>query len=266
MNYIKDNKAAWEAAFDNRSGDYAKDLLSRLKNEENPYFDTDLYTILNQYDLKDKTIAQYCTNNGRELLQLSLKGVKKAIGFDIAENMVNYANDIAQKLNAPAQFIQTDILTIDARFHDTFDLGLITVGALCWFKDLNAFLKVVKDTCKENAILIINETHPFGLMLATEAEDAYDENHPKRLTYNYFGHTVWQEHGMGYMSDKKTATTFTSYSHTLSDIFSSLIKNDFIIQDFKEYDYCAANLFTHLNHQGIPLLMTLVAKKAQKNP
>ncbi len=264
MDYIKNNKAAWEESFKNRSGDYACDLIKDLKTKENPFFHNDLYTLLSNYDLTNKSIAQYCSNNGRELLQLSLKGFKEAIGFDIAENMVDYANEIAKELPLPAQFIQTDILAIDQKYQNTFDFGLITVGALCWFKDLNAFFKSVAATCKDQATLVINETHPLTLMLATKDEKAYDENNPKRLAYSYFANTVWQEQSMTYMSDKHTSATFTSYSHTLSDIFNALIANEFTIKTFKEYDYCSANLFTHINHQGVPLLMTIVAEKISR--
>ena len=262
MSYIKGNKNAWEQAFEMRQGDYAKDITTALKNEANPFLDANFYTVLKSHDFKDKTIAQFCTNNGRELLQLSRLNIKQSIGFELAANMVEYANSIAQAMQLPATFIQTDILEINDTYASMFDYGLITVGALCWFKDLNAFFKQIFKTLKPHATLFIHESHPFGLMLAAQSEESFNPKNPKQLVYDYFGNIEWQENSMGYMTDKKTSeAVFTSFSHTLSDIFEALINQGFNMRYFKEYDYCVANLFTHLDHQGIPLSMIISAEK-----
>ena len=261
MSYINENKKAWEKAFDHRSGHYSEDLIEKLKEHKQPFFHQDFFDIISSHNLKEKTIGQFCTNNGRELLQLSTMGVDKAIGFDLAQNMVDYANDIASTLNLPAKFIQTNILEIDRMYNSYFDYGLITVGAMCWFKDLNTFFKKVTDTLKPSATLFIHESHPFELMLATPYEDDYIESYPKALVYDYFSKKVWEEHGMGYMSEEKLENTFTSFSHSLSDVFTALINNGFEIILFKEFDYCIGNILNHLDHQGIPLSMAIVATK-----
>jgi len=262
MNYIKGNKQAWEHAFTHRSGEYAKDLAERLKNEENPFFHDNFHNVLKPYDFNGKSIAQFCSNNGRELLQLALRGVSKAVGFELAENMVDYGNRMAQALNVNATFVGTDILAIDEAYDAQFDYGLITVGAMCWFEDLNHFFKKVSQTLKKGATLFIHEAHPFELMLATKYEPAFDADDPKRLAYDYFGKTVWKEHGMGYMSETSSdENVFTSFSHTLSDIFNAMKQNGLSVERFEEYDYCVGNILDHLDHEGLPLSMIIVAKK-----
>lgn len=262
MDYTKGNKKAWESAFDHRSGEYAKDLLERLNANDNPFLHQDFLSVIKAYDLKNQTIVQFCTNNGRELMQLSMMGVHKAVGFDIAENMVDYANDAAKKLNLPTTFIQADILQLDSLYDTMFDYGFITVGALCWFEDLNHFFRKVVKTLKPNATLFIHEAHPFELMFATKGEEQYVQSDPKRIVYDYFGKTIWKESGMGYMSDTlKKDTVFTSFSHTLSDVFSAMIANGLSITQYQEFDYCVGNLFDHIDHQGLPLSMIIVAKK-----
>ncbi len=262
MDYIKSNKQAWENAFDNRSGKYALDLKRRLKEATNPFFYKDFYDVLEQYDFKDKNIVQFCSNNGRELLQVATKGVNKAVGFELAKNMVTYGNEVAKDLSLNATFIEQDILTIDDAYNNQFDYGLITVGALCWFKDLNLFFNKVANTLKEGATLFIHESHPFENILATKDEPAYDKLNSKKITYNYFGKTVWEENSMGYMSDTSSNDhVFTSFSHTLTDIFKAMIDNGLMIQQFKEHDYCVGNILTHLDHEGLPLSMIVVASK-----
>jgi outer membrane protein W len=50
------------------------------------------------FDLKGKTIAQFCCNNERELLSLYKMGAVYGVGFDIAENQISFANMTAKKL------------------------------------------------------------------------------------------------------------------------------------------------------------------------
>ena len=86
MNYIETNKAAWEEAFDNRKQNWGDDNHIRLKNEKYAFFDTDMKELVASLDVKGKNIAQFCCNNGRELLSLVYDGeAASGTGFDIAE-------------------------------------------------------------------------------------------------------------------------------------------------------------------------------------
>lgn len=262
MSYIDDNKKAWEQAFMHRSGAYAKDLTKRLELNDVSFFHKDFLEELNAYPFENKNVAQFCCNNGRELLELSKRNINQGIGFDIAKNMVENANDIATNLTLPAKFIETNILKLESKYNGFFDYGLITVGVLCWFKDLNEFFKKVSQSLKTNGRLFIHESHPFGNMLATKEEPKYDASNHKLLVYDYFGNTVWKDQEMGYMSGSlKTESVFTSYAHTLSDIFAAMHKNHLTLTVFKEHGYCVGNIFNHLDHQGLPLSMIMVAKK-----
>lgn len=67
MDYISSNKEAWEEAFEKRSEGWGEDIIYRLKNEGIPFIEKVLADELNNYDFLNKTIAQFCCNNGREL-------------------------------------------------------------------------------------------------------------------------------------------------------------------------------------------------------
>jgi len=262
MSYIDHNKKAWEKAFEEKDGEYAKDMILILKNEDHPYLGKPMITFLDQEDLKNKVIGQFCTNNGRELLSIAKRGVKEAIGFDIAKNMVEYGNLAANKLNLPVTFYERNILEIEDTFNNRFDYLVITVGAFCWFNDLNPFFKVVSRVLKQHGKLIIHEAHPVVNLLATKDEPAYKEDHEKEIVYDYFKSEPWETGSMGYMTDKKSISVkFFSFSHTLSHIFNSMIRNQLKIISFNEFDLCIANLVPHLNHQGIPLSYFLIATK-----
>lgn len=123
-------------------------------------------------DTKGKTIGQFCCNNGRELLSLVKCGkAEKGIGFDIAENQVAFANQKANELNVNCEFVAANIYDIGQEYEAMFDVVIITIDELCWFKDLRRFFEVVSKCMKPGATIIINEQHPCTNMIAAEGEE-----------------------------------------------------------------------------------------------
>lgn len=264
MNFNELNKMAWEEAFENRKAGWGEDIARRIRNEAHPFLVKEMIDVLSQYDLKGKTIAQFCCNNGRELLSLYKMGAEYGVGFDIAENQAAFANMTAQELEMNCTFIATDILKIDERFYNAFDYIFITIGALTWFNDLNAFFKKVYDCLKAGGHLFINEQHPVIDMLAAQGEHNYDPSTPERLVNSYFRNEPWVEgDGMGYMSDssKEYKKTFYSFSHSVSEILNAIVQSGMQVKKMQEYDYDISGSFAHLNHKGIPLSYILVCKK-----
>ena len=144
-NYIKANKAAWEEAFDNRKYNWGENDYLKLKSEPFAFFDKDMLKKLKSMDFKGSTVAQFCCNNGRELLSLVLNGgVKQGIGFDIAENILGQAKQQAEKAGINnCEFVNCNILDISSEYQNKFDFILITLGAVCCFKDLNLLFEKI---------------------------------------------------------------------------------------------------------------------------
>ena len=144
--YIEGNKAAWEEAFANRDESWGADITERIQKEDYPFFEKEMADILRSIDMEGKTVGQFCCNNGRELLSLVKCGkAAKGIGFDIAENQVAFANEKARELNLPCTFEAVNVYDIDDKFKEQFDIVIITVGAICWFDDLNRFLRLLQN-------------------------------------------------------------------------------------------------------------------------
>jgi ubiquinone/menaquinone biosynthesis C-methylase UbiE len=263
MDYIVSNKETWEEAFNHRSKGWGEDIIYRLKNEEFPFIEKALADELNNYDFANKTIAQFCCNNGRELLSIMKFGAFCGIGFDIAENMVSFANNTAEELEVNCTFIATDVLKIDEQFHNKFDYIFITIGALTWFQDLSKFFQKVSLCLKQGGTLIINEMHPVANMLGTSGEENYDEEAPEKIVNSYFRKEPWIENsGMGYMTSKSyESKTFYSYSHTFSHLLNSICQNGMIVRKLSEFDYDISSMFGQLNKKGIPLSYILVCQK-----
>lgn len=263
--YIKGNKEAWEEAFDMRDVAWGADIVERVRNTRYGFFNEDTAEVLRQIDCRGKAVAQFCCNNGRELLSLvQSSGAARGVGFDIAENQVAFAREKAQELELPCEFVATDILDISDAYRGQFDVIIITIGALCWFKDLDAFFAVVSRCMKPEAFLVINEMHPCTNMLAVAGDEGYDARNRLACKYSYFEHVWVGNEGMDYMAGKAyPSKTFTDFTHPLSEIMSAICGNGMAITGFQEFDYDIGNGFLDVQHQGYPLSMIIKAMKGR---
>jgi len=267
MDYIKTNKLAWEEAFDNRKQGWGDDNHIKLKSEKFAFFDSDLKNEIAGMDLKGKTVAQFCCNNGRELLSLVLdSGAESGTGFDIAENILNQAKETAEKAGIMnCEFANCNILEIPESYYGKFDFIYFTIGAIVWFQDLNLLFEKAGKCLKAGGTLLINDGHPFMFMLPHPGEDEFDENNLKKIAYSYFRKEPWLGNQMGYIAGdyENKATTFTDYSHTLSDIINALSANGMKTVKLNEFDYDIGNIGSDIyDGKGIPLSYILIAEKA----
>lgn len=261
--YIKGNKEAWEEAFEKRDESWGADITDRLKNEDFPFFNEETKTILKDMDLENKVIGQFCCNNGRELLSAVKCGkAKKGIGFDIAENQVAFANSKARELDLLCAFEAVNIYDIDDSHSQEFDVVIITIGALCWFDDLNRFFEIVAKCMKPGAVIVINEQHPCTNMLAAEGEELYDPDHKTEGRYSYFVHEWVENEGMYYMTQKTYASkTFTNYTHPISEIITGMCDNGIVVTGMQEFDYDICGMFGSIDRTGYPLSLIIEGKK-----
>lgn len=262
MSYIESNKAAWEEAFENKQDGWGEENHIRLMEEKLPFFCDDVASELKSMDFKGKSVAQFCCNNGRELLSLMQLGPERGIGFDIAENIIKQANDTAEKANIKnCRFIASNILEIDHQYHNSFDFILFTIGAITWFEDLKPLFQKVSDCLKPGGVLMIHDFHPVMNMLPMPGEEGFDENHLDRVAYSYFRSEPWIENeGMGYMSKEYRSKTFTSFSHTMSSIVNAVSASQMRIVKFNEFDY-DIGLSDAYDGKGFPLSYLLFAEK-----
>ena len=264
MDYIKTNKEAWEEAFENRKPGWGEDDAEKLLSQNLPFFTTDMIDELKALDLQGITIAQFACNNGRELLSAMQLGASYGFGFDIAERFIDQARRIAQEIGRKnVHFVPCNLLEIDEKYHFKFDLVFFTIGAITWFEDLNLLFNVVSKCLKPHGTLLINDYHPFMNMLPLPGEEGYDTEHLNRLIFSYFRKEPWlEDNGIGYITPEYHSKTFTSFSHTLSDIFTAVLGSEIYIKKFKEFDY-DVGLDEKYNGKGFPLSLILVGRKEE---
>ena len=262
MDYIQNNKAAWEEAFEHRKPGWGENNHERLLGEHLPFFCADVARELEAVDWSGRAVAQFCCNNGRELLSLMQLGAKSGTGFDIAENIIKQAEYTAQKAGiSNCRLHACSILDIDQRYSNRFDFILFTIGAVTWFKDLNPLFRKVSDCLKPGGTLLIHDFHPVMNMLPMPGEPEFDGQDLNRITYSYFRNEPWIENeGMGYMSEQYHSKTFTSFSHTMADIVGAVSAAGMRVEKLREFDY-DVGLTDAYDGRGLPLSFLLTTEK-----
>lgn len=261
MDYIQNNKKAWEEAFEHRHEGWCADMAQRVKSETLPYLNPMLRDALCSLSLRGKTIAQFCCNNGRELLSAMQLGAKAGFGFDIAENMIQSAKEVTREAGLPCTFVARNILEIGGEYAGAFDLVFFTIGAITWFQDPGTLFRVVFQCLKPGGLLLINDFHPFVNMLPLPGEEGFDPASLNRVAFSYFRAEPWLEHNSGrYLTDHRNANTFTSFSHTMGSIVTSLAGSGFRILSLREFD-TDIGMTDAYDGKGFPLSYVLLAEK-----
>ncbi|MCB6610753.1 class I SAM-dependent methyltransferase [[Clostridium] symbiosum] len=262
MSYIEGNKEAWEEAFEHRQPNWGDENYIRLLNEKLPFFDENAAEELQKIHFAGKDIAQFCCNNGRELLSLVKNGANSGVGFDIAENILEQARITAEKAGITnCNFVAANILDIPEEYHNSFDLVMFTIGAITWFENLEPLFQKAADCLRPGGIMYIQDFHPIMNMLALPGAPEYDEQKIYGVAYSYFRKEPWVENeGMGYMSETYDSKTFISFSHTMAGIINAACKAGLRITGLKEYDY-DVGLSEIYDGKGYPLSFILTAEK-----
>lgn len=261
MDYIRSNKEAWEEAFEHRHAGWCADMAQRVKSETLPYLNPILRDALCSLSLRGRSIAQFCCNNGREILSIMGQGAASGVGFDIAENMVAFAREAAGQAGIPCAFRACNVLEIGAEYRAAFDLVFFTIGAITWFEDLYALFAVAARCLKPGGRLLINDFHPYVNMLALPGEDEFDPAVPCRAAHSYFRTEPWREqNGAGYMTPHPNTHTFTSFSHTMGSIVSAVAAAGLRIGSLAEFDR-DIGMTDACDGKGFPLSFLLLAEK-----
>lgn len=262
--YKLKNKEAWEEAFEHRDPAWCADLERRLVGDGLPFVEPPAADALRSLGAQDKVIGHFCCNNGRELMSLMRLGYGRGYGFDLAENMVAFANATAARLDLACEFIACDAAFLDPRFSSCLDVAFISIGALCWFKELGPLFSSIAGAMKPGAALVVSEVHPFTNMLAAPGEPGYDPDRPAGFVNPYFCKVWLEDGGMPYMTGGAYASkTFTSFSHSLSSILNAAAKSGLRLRLLEEFDYdISGGSFSALDGMGAPLSFLLVADKS----
>lgn len=261
VDYTKVNKKWW----DNITSVHAKSSLYNLKKFGKSATSLQTVELQELGTIKGKTILHLLCHFGMDSLSLARKGAR-VTGVDLSSQSILLAKSLSQELKIPADFICSDVYTLDKKLDKKFDIIFMSYGVLLWLSDLKKFGKILNRFLKKGGIFYIVELHPFTNILS------YDF----KLQYDYFDKGPFLDDADGSYTNwnEKTKGITYEWSYTISDIFEMLKDNGFELEFFHEFPFTMYNQFPGFmkkNKKGqyvlknkkiqMPLLFSLKARK-----
>lgn len=263
-NIFESNRAAWNEALEYHQRERNNSLQTGFLDPDFTTLSRDcddvLWSKLSAIDFTGKTIAQLPCNNGRELLSLMKLGAKKAVGFDISDNAILEAMELAKIAKLDAQFVRTNVLEIGEKYNSCFDFIYISEGSLQWFPDLDEYFSVVCRLLNPGGTILIFEIHPFAYLF----ENGFDATkHSFNDIISYFEKGPHNyEYGLDYVGGVKyEAQSCFWFLHKMSDILSAIRKSGIETIEFEEYNLDMLNSPNAPFFSKLPQSYILVGKK-----
>jgi SAM-dependent methyltransferase len=263
-NYAERNREAWNQVTPIHQQHTKINLQEAVQAEDYSDLDEVEMAILQRVGLQQKRVAHLCCNNGRELISLLKLGAAWGVGFDIADEAIKEATLLGTLSKTNCEFVRANAYEIDSIYFNQFDLVFTTIGALCWFDDLERFFAVVAQLLRPNGHLFVYELHPVSGFFALPGEADYEAEQELKIAYSYFRREPFiNDYGLDYVGNTQyAAKTSYAFPHTLAAIFAGMLKNGLTIREFQEYPHDISLDFRHLEkYQKLPLCFTVVAQK-----
>jgi len=258
------NRAAWNEVTPIHQKNRKIDLKAKFAEPGYSYLDPTETAKLQEIGLEGKKVAQLSCNNGREIISVVNLGAAEGVGFDISDEVIREAEELASIAKANCRFVRTDVYDIGEEWHGYFDLVYVTIGALAWLPDLDRYFAVVASILKPGGSLLIYEQHPFGYMMAVPDEPEWDEQNPVKVCFSYFRTEPWVDNtGIDYVGKSQyEAKPSYCYTQKLSDILNPMVRHGMELLEFNEYSHDVSTMFPHLEPLGLmPLCYLLIGRK-----
>lgn len=188
-------------------------------------------------DVKGMTLLHLQCHFGMDSLSWSRLGAK-VTGIDLSDMAINEAKKVNAELGLDAEFICSNVYDLKNVIDKRFDIVFTSYGTIGWLPDLDKWAEIVAHFLKPGGTFFIAEFHPVRWM--------YDDD-CKKIDYSYFNKEAIIEEVSASYADKDRVISHTSYgwNHPFSEVFSSLLKQNMAITEFKEYPYSYYNCFNN---------------------
>lgn len=206
-------------------------------------------------------VAHICCNNGKELISVKNLGAERCVGFDNAEAFLDMARELAAAAGVDVAFVHGDVHEIPHDYDGAFDIGYVTIGALCWMPKLDDFFAVVARLLRPGGCAFVYEHHPVVAMF-----DPFDDVDPPQWRHSYFKSDPWIDtEGLDYFDGESyESKPLYTFPHTLSETLMACIGNGLAIERFEEFPHDLSPCYAHLERleAKLPLSYALVARKS----
>lgn len=174
------NRLAWDEAAERYEGwfDEAVELIGRGGTN---LFPEEVALIGDLHGRCRRAIHLQCAG-GRDTLSLWTAGAEEVVGVDFSPRMLDLARRLTAVIDAPARWIEADVLDVPRELDGTADLLYTGRGSLMWLADLDAWAAVLHRLLSPTGRLVLFEGHPAEWLF-----DVSDDGRWVATDYDYFG-------------------------------------------------------------------------------
>ncbi len=199
-------------------------FINERENPETP-FNMEVLPIVKNFigNIKEKNILDIGCGLGHFIHYLSNQDVNYALGVDISQNEIDYANINFKAKNN--EFVCMDANNI-SHIKTKFD---IVVGNISfdYIDDFDKLLKNINKILNKNGLLVFSQVHPLSTAPIIKKEWIKDDK--GNYIYQLSNYSEIGERKMKYFNSE-----VTMYHRTFSYIVNIIIKNGFTIEEINE--------------------------------
>lgn len=261
-NYININRESWNKRTEVHVATDFYDM-NNFRNGKNSLNTIEL-KLLGE-DLKGKKILHLQCHFGQDTISMARMGAQ-TVGVDLADKAIDYAQKIAEELNANARFICCNIYDLPNHLEEQFDIVFSSYGTIGWLPDLDKWAALIQKYLKPGGQFIFAEFHPVVWMF---------DNDFKHIAYNYFKSDAIIESYNGTYADRDAPIEMNdvNWNHSLAEVLTSLLSAGLQLKSFEEFDYSPYPCFSKVIEiekgkfqieslgNKIPMVYALVAEK-----
>ena len=173
------NRAAWDEAAE-RYERWLPEAIELIRGGGTNLLPPELEAIGDLHGRCRRAIHLQCAG-GRDTLSLWNLGADEVVGVDFSPRMLDLAKRLSDAVEAPARWIQADVLETPHDLDGTADLLYTGRGSLVWLQDLGAWASVLERLLAPDGRLVLFEGHPIEWLF-----DADEDGNWFATDYDYF--------------------------------------------------------------------------------
>lgn len=206
-------------------------------------------------------VAQLNCNNGVELITIKRLGARSCTGFDISEGFIVQAHKLASAARVDCEFVCCDVYEVPRSFDGTFDIVVVTAGAIWFMPDLSRYFQLAHRLLRPNGVVNLYESHPITTMFKLDRDRTGGMS---EMVYSYFDDSPrLHESGLDYQGGTVyQGKPVYKFPHKLSDIVTACLQAGFAIERFIEHDQDPSRSVESLERKVVkpPLSFLLTAR------
>jgi ubiquinone/menaquinone biosynthesis C-methylase UbiE len=190
-------------------------------------------------EVSGKSLLHLQCHFGQDSLSWTRKGAK-VTGVDFSEKAIEFAQSLNAQLGLDATFLQSNVLELNGKLDQQFDIVFTSYGVLTWLNDLKKWAEVVWQHLKPGGTFYIVEFHP-GMMMFDFDSGKYDYSY-------FFEEEPYKETASGSYADPNEGGQRVEYNwqHSLAEVAESLLNTGLQLKSFREYNWSPYDCFPNM--------------------